>query len=62
MVNRSKMENKGPCALCGKKREDMENNEFFPFCSEKCKNIDLYHWLNGDYCIYEELPKKEENK
>jgi len=23
----------------------------FPFCSERCKLVDLGRWLDGDYCI-----------
>lgn len=25
--------------------------EYFPFCSERCKNIDLYKWMSGSYVI-----------
>ncbi|MGQ0614725.1 MAG: DNA gyrase inhibitor YacG [Planctomycetaceae bacterium] len=23
----------------------------FPFCSERCRLVDLYHWLAGDYRV-----------
>lgn len=25
--------------------------EFFPFCSERCKAVDLNRWLSGSYVI-----------
>ncbi len=46
------------CPICKKERD--EDSEHFPFCSRLCKDVDLYHWLNGDYCIYEELPQENE--
>ena len=43
-----------PCPICGRE------NEFFsepvgPFCSERCKLIDLGKWLNEDYRISEPM-------
>jgi endogenous inhibitor of DNA gyrase (YacG/DUF329 family) len=36
------------CPIC--KRETFyEGNPFRPFCSERCKLIDLSHWLSGRY-------------
>lgn len=26
-----------------------ENNPYKPFCCERCRLIDLGHWLKGDY-------------
>ncbi len=28
------------------------DSEYRPFCSEKCKMIDLGSWLSGDYVIH----------
>jgi uncharacterized protein len=28
-----------------------EGNPFRPFCSERCKMIDLDHWLEGRYRV-----------
>jgi len=36
-----------PCAICGKPRV----REFSPFCSARCKDIDLGRWLKGSYVI-----------
>tara|TARA_B100001123_G_C15125925_1_gene953312 strand:+ start:303 stop:560 length:258 start_codon:yes stop_codon:yes gene_type:complete len=31
----------------------------FPFCSQRCKSIDLGKWLNGEYRISTSLPQIE---
>ena len=37
----------GRCAICGKPTV----RAFYPFCSKRCTNIDLNHWLSGSYAI-----------
>lgn len=38
------------CSIC--KRETVyEGNQFRPFCSERCKLIDLHNWLSGRYRV-----------
>ncbi len=34
------------CPHCNKKTSTDSSNEFRPFCSEKCKLIDLGEWAN----------------
>jgi endogenous inhibitor of DNA gyrase (YacG/DUF329 family) len=41
------------CPKCGKDVET-EGNKFRPFCSERCKLLDLGNWLSGHYGIPEE--------
>jgi uncharacterized protein len=36
-----------PCAECGRP----STRESYPFCSERCRNLDLTRWLNGAYAI-----------
>ena len=36
------------CPRCEKKVDLAAKNDFRPFCSEKCKLIDLGSWANGD--------------
>lgn len=36
-----------PCPECG--RPSMR--EFYPFCSSRCKDVDLNRWLSGAYAI-----------
>ena len=33
------------CPLCGRPRE----HRFRPFCSARCRDRDLLHWLEGRY-------------
>lgn len=35
------------CPICGKPAE----KRFRPFCSARCADVDLAHWLRGDYRI-----------
>ncbi len=39
-----------PCPRCGK-ITTWHGNESRPFCSERCKQIDLGAWANEDYAI-----------
>jgi endogenous inhibitor of DNA gyrase (YacG/DUF329 family) len=38
------------CPRC-KKTFNYYSSEFRPFCSEKCRLIDLGQWLNGSYTV-----------
>jgi len=38
------------CPIC-KKRVRWEENKNRPFCSERCKLIDLGHWSEGAYAL-----------
>ncbi len=38
---------KRPCPECGRPSA----RETFPFCSPRCKSIDLHRWLSGSYAI-----------
>jgi endogenous inhibitor of DNA gyrase (YacG/DUF329 family) len=39
------------CPTCGKEMEWDVNNRFRPFCSERCKLIDLGKWANEEYRV-----------
>ena len=46
-----------PCPICKKPvTEGRPKNPNAPFCSGRCKSIDLARWLGGDYTI----PVKDE--
>lgn len=56
------------CPLC-KKETTWEENPFRPFCSERCRLMDLGKWASGDYRIAgenvpcdEEAENREKNK
>jgi endogenous inhibitor of DNA gyrase (YacG/DUF329 family) len=38
------------CPRCGSRRE-WSGNPFRPFCSERCRTIDLGGWLSGENAI-----------
>ena len=46
------------CPQCGKAVEWTEKNKHKPFCSERCRLIDLGAWANEDYQI---AANEEEN-
>jgi endogenous inhibitor of DNA gyrase (YacG/DUF329 family) len=35
------------CPLCGKPMLE----RYKPFCSKRCADVDLHHWLSGKYAI-----------
>jgi endogenous inhibitor of DNA gyrase (YacG/DUF329 family) len=48
-----------PCPRCGKRASLDRANEWRPFCSERCKMIDLGKWAAGEYAIPSEEPGGE---
>ena len=36
-----------PCPLCGRPAAD----QFSPFCSRRCAQVDLGRWMSGNYVI-----------
>jgi uncharacterized protein len=47
------------CPVCKKEIAPRAKNPFFPFCSPRCRLIDLGKWLGGDYRI---ASRPEENE
>lgn len=47
------------CPTCGRKTEWSQSATFRPFCSERCKLIDLGAWLSEQRGIAEESPLSE---
>lgn len=46
------------CPICKEPAGRPPDNAFFPFCSDRCKLLDLASWLQGDYAI----PAREEDE
>jgi endogenous inhibitor of DNA gyrase (YacG/DUF329 family) len=44
---------RGRCPICGKTFEvaTLDDLPSFPFCSDRCKLVDLGRWIDGDYAI-----------
>ncbi|MGB7816121.1 MAG: DNA gyrase inhibitor YacG [Methylotenera sp.] len=47
------------CPNCKKLSEYSASNPFRPFCSERCKLIDLGDWANENYKIPDNKPPEE---
>lgn len=54
----SPKQRKGRCPRCGLEFlfTSVTQHTFFPFCSQRCRDVDLGNWLTGKYVI----PGKEE--
>jgi endogenous inhibitor of DNA gyrase (YacG/DUF329 family) len=39
------------CPHCGREHQWDSGNRFRPFCSERCKMIDLGRWANEEYRV-----------
>jgi len=55
------------CPVCNKivkvsPQEQSEKAKFFPFCSRRCKLVDLGAWLNAEYKIISEPQPQETNE
>lgn len=48
------------CPICRKKVE--RQNADFPFCSERCRLIDLGNWSDGSYTIAGEPAAREDDE
>ncbi|HVL76378.1 MAG TPA: DNA gyrase inhibitor YacG [Noviherbaspirillum sp.] len=48
------------CPTCGNKVEWIEANKYRPFCSDRCKQIDLGAWAEGKYAIPATEPPKDD--
>jgi endogenous inhibitor of DNA gyrase (YacG/DUF329 family) len=44
------------CPTCGRQLEWSENSPFRPFCSERCRLIDLGAWLSEKHAIPGDVP------
>jgi endogenous inhibitor of DNA gyrase (YacG/DUF329 family) len=54
------------CPICKTKVKAADDpsspNLFYPFCSERCKLIDLGRWLDGKYQIPVEMEPPDESE
>ena len=52
------------CSTCNKNFDDKKSNErspFWPFCSKRCKMVDLGKWVNEEYKIpIRQAPSEED--
>lgn len=48
------------CPACGGESIYAPTNPFRPFCSERCKNMDLGAWASEHFRVPEKPPRDEE--
>ena len=48
------------CPIC-KRHTVYEGNPYRPFCSERCKLIDLANWFSGRYRVSSESGSRKES-
>jgi len=55
---------KARCPSCGRDvvRSPQSKAPFFPFCSDRCKLLDLGKWLEGEHRIEEPLRPGDEGR
>jgi len=49
----------GACPICGKTAGPCASNASAPFCSARCKQIDLGKWLREEYRVPTNEPADE---
>jgi uncharacterized protein len=49
------------CPICNTTlpATDAIQSQFFPFCTERCRNVDLMRWSDGRYAIVEPLSEDQ---
>jgi uncharacterized protein len=49
------------CSVCGR-RFDPDKSPALPFCSERCRSVDLGRWLNEGYGMPYEAEEEAETR
>jgi uncharacterized protein len=47
-----------PCPICGKPSTQQSR----PFCSDRCRDVDLNRWLSGSYAIPARAGENDDNE
>jgi len=51
------------CPVCEHDlKNDASASQFFPFCSERCQQIDLFRWSEGCYAIVEKIDGESDSE
>jgi endogenous inhibitor of DNA gyrase (YacG/DUF329 family) len=48
------------CPIC--KKDVKESDTDYPFCSERCRILDLGNWATGKYAIPSDAPMKKDDE
>ncbi|MFA5048415.1 MAG: DNA gyrase inhibitor YacG [Patescibacteria group bacterium] len=50
------------CPICKELFDEKQNNKYFPFDKEICRNLDLYAWLHEEYVVSEPAPQFQDEE
>jgi len=50
------------CPVCGKDAPGRAVNRAFPFCSDRCKLVDLGKWLGEEYRVPVRAPQEDDGE
>ncbi|MFT7622415.1 MAG: endogenous inhibitor of DNA gyrase (YacG/DUF329 family) [Myxococcota bacterium] len=50
------------CSHCKKSVTPREQNASFPFCSNRCKMVDLGNWFNGGYALSRPIDPEQDSE
>lgn len=50
------------CPICKKPVGSRAENPSFPFCSPRCRSVDLGKWLGEEYRVPERHPEEREDE
>ena len=56
------MESKHSCPICQKAILPRKENPLFPFCSTRCRAVDLGKWLGEEYRVPERQQEEREDE
>jgi len=50
------------CPVCNRQVGPQTNvpADLFPFCSPRCRSVDLFRWSEGKYAIVENIAERED--
>lgn len=49
------------CPVCKKPVPSRAQNRAFPFCSDRCRAVDLGKWLGEEYRLPDRSPEEQED-
>lgn len=50
------------CPICQKISERRPQNRFYPFCSARCRQVDLGKWLGEEYRVASQPAEEQEDE
>ncbi|HSP20204.1 MAG TPA: DNA gyrase inhibitor YacG [Myxococcaceae bacterium] len=51
-----------PCPVCKKPAAPLGRNTSFPFCSDRCRRVDLGRWFGEEYRVPSRPPEGDDSQ